>query len=262
MGAGSLRRTGRHRQGVVVMWAGLVSLLALGACAPGATTVGATPPGAAAEALTQPLSVHWFRSSAEVRAVYLQTYRAAGERLTELARVRQAGTWAVILDADETVLDNSLYQKERAAQGLGFTAESWDAWVRRVEADALPGAAAFITMAKRMGGHVVLVTNRDAHICDPTRENLRRLGIDVDAVLCREAGLSDKNPRFRAVAEGTVPGLAPLEVLLWVGDNIQDFPSLSQDVRDRGAVAFAEFGRRYFMLPNPMYGSWERNAAR
>jgi 5'-nucleotidase (lipoprotein e(P4) family) len=252
----------REPNGGIMVRAGVLAILVLASCAPGATTAPATPPGVAAEALAQPLSVHWFRSSAEVRAVYLQTYRAAGERMAELARGRAAGTWAVILDADETVLDNSLYQKERAAQGLGFTTESWDAWVRRVEADALPGAAAFIAMAKRMGGHVVLVTNRDAHICDPTRENLRRLGIDVDAVLCREAGLSDKNPRFLSVAEGTVPPLPPLEVLLWVGDNIQDFPALSQDVRDRGAAAFAEFGQRFFMLPNPMYGSWERNPAR
>jgi 5'-nucleotidase (lipoprotein e(P4) family) len=239
-----------------------VWVLAIAACAPGATTALTPPPGAAVVEAAQPLSVHWFRSAAEMRALYLQTYRAATDRLNELARVRGAGSWAVILDADETVLDNSTYQKERAAAGLGFTPESWDAWVRRVEAEALPGAAAFIAAAKRLGGHVVIVTNRDAHICDPTRENLRRVQIDVDAVLCREGGVSDKNPRFRSVAEGTVPGLPPLEVILWIGDNIQDFPALTQDARTQGSAAFGEFGRRYFILPNPMYGSWERNPPR
>jgi 5'-nucleotidase (lipoprotein e(P4) family) len=254
--------------GSVGGWRGHASVacvVALAACTPRAA-VPASPPGAGtaapSEAPAQPLAVHWFRTAAEMRAVYVQTYRAAGDRLTELAAGRTAGAWAVILDADETVLDNSTYQKERAEAGLAFTSESWDAWARRVEADALPGAAEFIASAKRMGGHVVLVTNRDAHICDPTRENLRRLRIEVDAVLCREGGVSDKNPRFRAVAEGGVPGLPALEVLLWVGDNIQDFPALTQDVRTATATAYAEFGRRYFMLPNPMYGSWERNPPR
>jgi predicted secreted acid phosphatase len=47
---------------------------------------------------------------------------------------------------------------------------------------------------------------------------------------------------------------------MWVGDNIQDFPRLRQDVRTQGDSVFAEFGDRFFVLPNPMYGSWERNA--
>jgi acid phosphatase len=230
------------------------------ACAPGTTTVPSTDARAVAPA--PPAAIHWFRTAAEQEAAFVQTYRLAGARLEELARGRPAGTWAVILDADETVLDNSTYQKERAEQGLPFSPESWEAWVERVEADVLPGAAAFIARARQLGGRVVLVSNRDAHICDPTRDNLLRLDIAVDAVLCREQGVSDKNPRFRAVTDGAVPGLPPLDVLLWVGDNIQDFPDLSQELRARGEAAFAEFGSRYFILPNPMYGSWERNPPR
>jgi 5'-nucleotidase (lipoprotein e(P4) family) len=236
----------------------LLVLVFAAACAPAVTV---SPPSPQASAAV-PLAVHWYRTAAEQEAVYVQTYRAATARMEELSRGRAAGSWAVILDADETVLDNSTYQKERAEQGLAFTTETWDAWVRRVEATALPGAAAFIARARQLGGRVVLVTNRDDHVCDPTRDNLVRLGIAVDGVLCRAGGVSDKNPRFRAVAEGAVPGLAPAEVLLWVGDNIQDFPGLSQQLRGQGDVAFALFGDRYFILPNPMYGSFEGNASR
>ena len=78
-------------------------------------------------------------------------------------------------------------------------------------------------------------------------------------MLCRpDAGPSDKNPRFEAVARGTA-GLPPLDVVAFVGDNVQDFPELDQAIRARSDEAFAEFGGRFFMLPNPMYGSWERN---
>ncbi|MGH7505336.1 MAG: HAD family acid phosphatase [Longimicrobiales bacterium] len=232
--------------------------LALAACAP-ATGVSAPGPAVATDTASLPLSIHWTRSSAEHDAVFLQVYRSAGERLEMLARGRAAGTWAVILDADETVLDNSTYQKERAEARLGFTSETWNAWVRRVEAGALPGAAAFIARAGALGGRVVIVTNRDEEVCDDTRRNFVALDIAVDAVLCRPPSSGEKNPRFHAVAEGTAAGLPPLDVLLWIGDNIQDFPALTQEIRTRGDATYDEFGRMYFILPNPMYGSWEGN---
>lgn len=236
----------------------LAVLLLAAACAPRAGTAPPTP--VASE--TMPLAIHWFRTAAEQEAIYIQTYRAATARVEQLATGRAPATWAVILDADETVLDNSTYQKERAELGLAFDDDSWNAWVRRVEATALPGSAAFIARVRELGGRVVIVTNRDDPVCGPTRENFVRLGITVDAVLCRVNRVSDKNPRFRAVAAGEVPGLAPAEVLVWVGDNIQDFPSLTQEVRGQGPAAFALFGDRYFILPNPMYGSFERNPPR
>ena len=34
---------------------------------------------------------------------------------------------------------------------------------------------------------------------------------------------------------------------------------MTQAIRERGDDAFADFGARFFVLPNPMYGSWERN---
>ena len=71
---------------------------------------------------------------------------------------------------------------------------------------------------------------------------------------------SDKTPRFESVTDGTTPaGLPPLDVVAVLGDNILDFPGMDQSLRREGASAFADFGTRYFVLPNPMYGSWERN---
>ena len=203
----------------------------------------------------QPLAVRWTRTSAEHDAAFEQTYRLAGERLRAVADTLR-GDWGVILDADETVLDNSLYQRERAALGLDFTAESWDAWVRRSEATALPGAVAFTNLVAALGGRAVIVTNRSEATCDVTRATLAVRGVEAAAVLCQTAASGDKNARFADVQQGRVPGLPALAIAMWVGDNIQDFPELTQAT---WSPAAGLFGSRYWMLPNPMYGSWTRN---
>lgn len=218
--------------------------------APAAATPGARP-------LVVTSALRWARASAEHRALYLELYRYAGERIDRLSRGAGSDAWGVILDADETVLDNTPYELERAKLDSGYTGASWDAWVRRAAAPALPGAAEFIAHVRAIGGRVVIVTNRADALCGDTRENFRALGIVVNAVLCQPGKESDKNPRFEAVQQGTA-GLPPTRVLMWVGDNIQDFPRLTQSVRTAPDSAFAVFGDRYIVLPNAMYGSWER----
>jgi len=161
------------------------------------------------------------------------------------------------MDADETTLDNSTYQLRRNGQNQGYSSESWAAWAREKAAPATPGAAEFTRLVHELGGRVAIVTNRDEDVCPDTRENLRQVGIAFEVVLCRVQGQSDKNPRFAAVQAGTGTGLPPLKILMWVGDNIQDFPRLSQDARAQPS-ALEAFGRSYVILPNPMYGSWER----
>jgi predicted secreted acid phosphatase len=79
-------------------------------------------------------------------------------------------------------------------------------------------------------------------------------------MLCKPKESGDKNPRFEKVARGEAFGDGrPVEVLMWVGDNIQDFPGLSQAIRKGTDEAYAPFGTRFIALPNPMYGSWEKS---
>jgi 5'-nucleotidase (lipoprotein e(P4) family) len=239
----------------------LLLLLVASGCATAAPRPVAQPVTAppVAERAALPESIRWFRVSAERRAIFLQVYRSASNHVRELAAQRAPGTWAVILDADETLLDNSSYQMRRATLGLGFTIETWNEWVREAQATALPGAAAILALVRQLGGLSAVVTNRDEVVCPDTRRNMEAIGLTADIVLCRVNGQSDKNPRFQAVQQGTAAsGIGPLEVVAWIGDNILDFPSLSQAVRDGQDSGFALFGRTYFMLPNPMYGSWER----
>jgi predicted secreted acid phosphatase len=87
---------------------------------------------------------------------------------------------------------------------------------------------------------------------------LQSAGIEADVVLCQPRGESDKNPRFQRIQDGSAaPGLPALVIVAWFGDNILDFPNMRQAARS-DPRALDEFGKRYFILPNPMYGSWQQ----
>lgn len=218
-----------------------------------------TPQLATATASTLPDSIRWVRDSAEYHVAVLQTYRAATTRVETSGRRRQPGSWAVVLDADETIISNLQYQIERAQAGLGFTTESWHAWVARRQATPIPEAAAFLARIRDLGGRIAIVTNRLESECADTEAVFNTHRLPYDMMLCRpDGGPSDKNARFAAVAAGTTKaGNPPLEVVAFVGDNILDFPNLSQAAAKKDDTALEAFGVRYFMLPNPMYGSWQ-----
>ena len=239
--------------------------LTVGGCHPGRDVPVAAPappppvttaPSAAAPA--PPNDIRWVQRSAEYYAAVIQAYRLATTRVEQQVAGRAAGSWAVVLDADETVISNLQYQIERI--GLGYSAETWAAWVHRKEATPLPGAAAFLNRIHQLGGRIAIVTNRLESECEDTMAVFRTHKLPYDAMLCRpDKAPSDKNPRFEAVAAGKTPaGDKPLNVIAFVGDNILDFPALTQKLREAAEPAFAEFGVRYFLIPNPMYGSWER----
>jgi 5'-nucleotidase (lipoprotein e(P4) family) len=219
----------------------------------------ATPSGVVAATATLPEAIRWVQRSAEYHALIAQGYRAVTTRVEQQAASRKPGAWAVVLDADETIISNLRYQVERV--GLGYSADSWGAWVRRREATPLPGAAGFLARVRELGGRIAIVTNRLESECADTIAVFKAHGLVFDAMLCRpDKGPSDKSPRFDAVAAGKVSGsTTPLEIVAFVGDNIQDFPGLTQALRQKGEAALAGFGVRYFLLPNPMYGSWETN---
>jgi len=241
----------------------LLTLVATaGACT--TATVPAAQQSAAPAPAAQPqlpTGIRWFAAAAEQRAAYVQAYRLATSTIEHAAQGRPAGSWGVILDADETTIDNSPYEIQQARLGVPYDSATWDAWVKRGAARALPGVVDFTTRVHALGGHVVIVTNRDQPYCDVTRENIIRVGVPADEVLCRtDRANGSKDPRFEAVQRGAAPSiLPPMDVLMWVGDNIQDFPHLAQSIRTAPDSALAGFGDRYIVLPNPMYGSWERN---
>jgi 5'-nucleotidase (lipoprotein e(P4) family) len=237
----------------------LLCTIVVTSCASTPVRTGPAPQQAGPAAI-QTTGTTWVNRSAEYHALVLQAYRHAAPVIEQAVRGKATGSWAVILDADETVISNVQYQLEIERVGQSFNAATWNAWTKRREATPLPGAKAFLDRIRALGGRVAIVTNRLESECADTRAVFEAHALVFDAMLCRPDGTSsDKNPRFAAVAAGTYPGArGPAEVVAWVGDNILDFPALSQAIRQQGDAPYAEFGRRYFVIPNPMYGSWQQ----
>lgn len=228
------------------------------------------PAGATAQSLGQGLQVKYVRDSDEYATLVRQVYRTAAARLPEAVRQVPRGTpWAVVLDVDETALDNSVYELERATYGIPFNAPSWDAWVERREAGAVPGTAGFIRTVRGAGGRVAWISNRDEATRAATRANLAAHGLWAEGdLLClqRAADTAYTKPRRRAeLAAGAGdcawPGARPM-VVAFVGDAMGDFPGADEPVATGGATGDDAFGTRFFLLPNPMYGRWATRVTR
>jgi 5'-nucleotidase (lipoprotein e(P4) family) len=216
------------------------------------------PLAAQQRAATEQLAIKYVRDSAEYAALTRQVYRLAGEAVVRLAK-DSPSAWAVVLDVDETSLDNSTYQLERAAYGLPYDPASWAAWVERRQATSVPGVEAFIDLVRKSGGHVAWITNRDAALRDATRDNLRSAGIwSDDDRLCGQKNPQDtKAARRHDVMTGDGEcswASSPRRVVALVGDQMGDFPAAAEQIPQTGTDE--SFGRTCFLLPNPMYGPW------
>jgi len=212
--------------------------------------------------------VKYVRDSEEYAVLTRQIYRQALAALTAAVRERTArvsGPWAVALDIDETVLDNSTYELDRASYGITFEKQSWNAWVDRAEAGIVPGVVDFISGVRRLGGPVVFISNRDEESRAATMTNLNRFNLWTDADrLCLATDSSyTKKVRRAEVVDGRAPcgwPSAATPILVFVGDQMGDFPAPGESDADAGKDD--AFGRRYFLLPNPMYGGWTSRVTR
>lgn len=201
-------------------------------------------------------AVIYHHASPENFRLFQQAYELARLRLDANLAVAKAKP-AVIVDVDETVLDNSIYQVRAANKGTTFSLATWTAWCNEAAAPALPGALEFLLYAAEKGCAVFYITNRNAEEKEATVRNLATLGFpDADAEHVRVmTDGSDKTDRRAAVkAEG-------YEVVLLVGDQLTDFDQRLKQrdgQRDLGLrEGFADSLAQYFiLLPNPMYGTW------
>ena len=235
-------------------------------------------PAASAPADDNLNAVAWSQTAVEHDLIYLQTYRDAETRLLPavhdaewdaLSKTDRVGAFehlppAVILDIDETVLDNSPYQARVIKSGGEFNEADWAAWCREARARALPGAVEFTRFAASHGVAVIYISNRAKDLDEVTLRNLRQAGFPVsgpDAFLglgtvvdgCEQVG-SEKGCRRQLVSRR-------YRVLMQFGDQLGDFLDVSTNTvaarRQTVAPYLPWIGTRWFVLPNPTYGSWE-----
>jgi len=210
------------------------------------------------------LEIKFVRDSAEYATLARQTYRLAGDAVRRAAQTIGRSPWAVVLDLDETVLDNSAYQLERAAYGLPFESASWAAWTERREAAAVPGVVEFVSIVRQSGGHLAWISNRNTTVEIPTKANLQALGVwSDDDRLClqRDSQHTKRMRRAEVIAgSGNCAWSTAMRVPVFVGDQMGDFPVPDENIPETGTDA--AFGRTCFLLPNPMYGDWTTRVTR
>lgn len=194
--------------------------------------------------------------SAEYRALCLQAFNIARLRLDETLS-GGGKPKAIITDIDETILDNSAYDVHQTLQGKDYEAQSWTQWIAMSNADTVPGAASFLKYAASRGITIFYITNRDEKDRLGTLLNLQKFNLpnaDNTHLLLRQ-NVSSKEPRRLQVASS-------YDVVLLLGDNLVDFSPVFEkkgmDEREQRTNEMAAvFGKKFIVIPNPVYGDWE-----
>jgi 5'-nucleotidase (lipoprotein e(P4) family) len=253
-------------------------ITALGACTPGVKS-GIKPESTAApKQLSATPAAHdsfnavlWQQTAVEYRVNTIQSFRLAERALQESladpslsAAVEQTGAFAdlppaVIVDVDETMLDNSPYQARLIKSGENFTDAGWSAWCHEEAAKGVPGARHFTQFAQKHGVRVFYVSNRDVSLSETTRANLSALKFsdseNLDTFMFRDkaAGFDTKGARRSEIAKR-------FRIVMLVGDNFGDFHEgyrADRKARLRLSQQFSNYwGSRWIMISNPTYGSW------
>lgn len=213
-----------------------------------------------------PMELQWFRKSVEYDLLCIQIYRNAWQ-VVKSSVENSDGPWAIVMDVDETVLDNSRYQEILWEKNKRYP-YFWDEWIRRGECPAVPGAKTFLDSLRTLGpsAQVVFITNRTSSADIETKQNLIAAGLwqPGDMVMGKRDSSDSKEIRRQEVLNGTgrCQDLPPRRIVALFGDQIGDFVEYqftTLNALEQEQKTKPDYGTKYFLLPNPLYGYWERN---
>ncbi len=220
----------------------MTMMLALGACS---TTN--------QEHLT--MATLWAQNAGEARALSYQAFNIAKMKLDQDLRRSSKKTRAVVVDVDETIVDNSPFQAQGILDNTSYPT-GWREWIDMASATALPGAIEFLNYAHKRGVEVFYITNRKVVGFDATYKNLVELGFPVkkENMMLREKDSSKKSRREDVLKNH--------RIVLLMGDNLGDFSEIFEldSTVERNALVDQNkkhFGGKFIVLPNAMYGNWE-----
>ncbi|MFM2479239.1 5'-nucleotidase, lipoprotein e(P4) family [Celerinatantimonas sp. MCCC 1A17872] len=199
----------------------------------------------------------WMQRSAEYRALCYQAFNVASDQLKKELSSDHSKPLAVVVDIDETVLNNLPYQAWLIGKNQGYSSKTWQQWVKQSKATAIPGAVSFLNFASEHGVQVFYITNRAEKVREATLTNLKQLGFPnvVNSHLLMKSTSSDKEPRRNQVR-------SHYDIALYMGDNLGDFSdkfdAKSMEQRQQLADQYRpQWGTKYIVLPNPIYGTWD-----
>ncbi|HLO90207.1 MAG TPA: 5'-nucleotidase, lipoprotein e(P4) family [Lentimicrobium sp.] len=205
------------------------------------------------------LGTLYHQQAAEYRALCYQAYNIGRMILDKDLEDKTVDKHRiVILDIDETVLDNSPYEAACILQDINYPTR-WEEWCTKASAEAVPGSLEFLNYARSSGVSVFYVTNRKQNLKDQTIRNLQKLGFpqaDEEHVIMRTTENS-KEGRRQVLAD-------KYHIALLFGDNLSDFTNVFDDNNNGNRIKktdelYKEFGKRFIILPNSTYGDWETN---
>tara|TARA_Y100000588_G_C13969738_1_gene802470 strand:- start:61 stop:699 length:639 start_codon:yes stop_codon:yes gene_type:complete len=196
-----------------------------------------------------PNDVRWVTASNEYNVLCNQIYFDAWDSIKDL--VLKTSDPIIIMDLDETVLDNSKYQIIINSKNEKYNPKSWSKWVNKMEASLVPGAKEFILKYKDVkGAKIIYISNRMDKNLIPTQKNMKKLGIffEDDIFLLRLDNQDKKTVRRKEVFNGTgrMKKYGKNNVIAYFGDAMGDFPD------DLNYI----WSKNKFIFPNPMYGKW------
>ena len=208
----------------------------------------------------------YMQKAAEYRALAYQAFNLARwqldadldkKNLKKLSKDEQKKPRAIVVDIDETVLDNSPSQALSIKNKTPFNLNEWYTWGEMRKAKAIPGSVDFLNYAVSKGAKVFFVSNRDEVQKQATMDNLKNAGfadISAENVILRTTE-STKEPRRNLI-------LQKYRIVILMGDNLDDLSNVFErkSVTDRFAEVDKvknDWGKRWIVLPNAMYGTWE-----
>ncbi len=213
--------------------------------------------------LTQ--AVLWQQKSGEYRALCFQAYSLAKIRLdayfTKMKRATKPP--CIIVDIDETVLDNSPQSGYQVANCKPYSSADWEQWSKLSQADTVPGSCSFLKYAAMRKVVVYYITNRKDNELENTIKNLQKYGFpyaDADHVIPARKKADGKYDNNKEVRRNEVR--EKYDIVLLCGDNLGDFSDVFYDKTEAERYKAVEdnsqnFGDKFIVLPNPMYGDWE-----
>jgi len=209
-------------------------------------------------------AVSWYQHSAEMEALYFQGFNIARQRLDEAILANKKGKpLAVVVDIDETMLNNGPFETTLINETDNLS--GWYKWTDKASAKALPGALEFAKYTESKNVKIFYITNRDDNERVSTLKNLANTGFPfaVEEHLLTKSDLSYSSGNTSSKAGRRAKVAENHQIVLLIGDNLNDFSENFEDRshndgKDSVAKYSNRFGEKFIILPNPMYGAWEK----
>lgn len=205
------------------------------------------------------MALRYQQQSAEIMALQLQTYRFATEHFNnKIQGITSPEKYAVVLDLDETVLDNTPLLVRDVEHCHDYTKwDTWSDWEKQGHPGLIPGAKAFLENVNHHNVHIYYVSDRTQENKKDTINTLKSLGLPQVSESSILLDTAPKEARRQTILQNQ-------QIMMLFGDSLPDFAvqfknkETAGEQRKRVESSAQHFGDDWIVLPNAAYGSWSK----